>query len=353
MWRVWAPFAELTRRGFIADWCHKEESMKVLPLIASGRYDAVLTPRIVWPIKDIGEKWVNSIHNAGLAWLYEIDDDVFSPAIIPRQTKLFAEEAAKGYDQLEWERNERIRLLAICDGVTVTTRRLKTMIGQYAPEAPVYVVPNAIDVAWFKLVLRGIGRVPELEGKLTIGWAGGTREDVDLLVLGKAWTVLAEKYPHVMFVAQGHLSSVLADAVPKERRLLLPWLPLDEYPRALVNIDIGCCVVAPMVFNSSKSCIKWYEMTLAGAACVVSPMVYGNEVTDGVDALVASSVDEWIEKLSILVESEELRRSVAREARRTVVTEHSLQNNVLAWPEAWKEAIEAFHDKRSRQLVFA
>ena len=327
--------------------------MKVLPLLASGRYDAILTPRIVWPIKDIGERWIKAIRNAGLAWLYEIDDDVFNPRIIDRQTRLFDSEAAKGYEQLEWERQERIRLLSLCDGVTVTTQRLRTVVQGYNPDVPVYVVPNAIDVQWFRLLMRGIGRVPELQGKLTVGWAGGTRENIDLAELARAWSILAERYPDVMFVSQGHQSKALAESVPEDRQVRLPWLGLEEYPRALINVDIGCCAVAPMVFNTSKSCIKWYEYTLAGAACVVSPTVYGREVTNGLDALVAQGVDEWVNQISRLIEDAELRTRIQREARKTVVTNHSLTNNIFNWPEAWKDAIERFHEKRAAQLVLA
>ena len=39
--------------------------------------------------------------------------------------------------------------------------------------------------------------------------------------------------------------------------------------------------------------IKWYEATYAGAACVVSPTLYGPAVTDGDNALLAETTDEW------------------------------------------------------------
>lgn len=354
MWRVWQPFAELERRGFVAEWCHKDDSDKVLPLVASGRYDLIVTPRIVWPTEGLGERWINVIHKAGLCWVYEVDDDVYSPNIVQRQTRLFESERLKGATQLEWERKERINLLAQCDGVTVSSQRLATIVRAHAPETtPVMVVPNAIDARWFKSTLRGCGRIPELEGKLTIGWAGGTREDADLAPLIEAWGVLARRYPDLHFVVQGHISQALADAVPQDRRVTLPWLPLPEYPRGLLNVDIGCCSVAPMVFNTAKSCIKWYEMTLAGAACVVSKTLYGREVTDGEDALVAESAEEWTEALSRLVEDEHLRRTVQRNARRTVMTEHSLEANWQNWPIAWAEMLEQFHEKNSRRLVLA
>lgn len=354
MWRIWQPFAELTNRGYIAEWCHKDKSDQILPMVAAGRYDAIITPRIVWPVEDIGEQWVNSIHKAGIAWIYEVDDDVFSPRIVQRQFQIFESEAKKGLKQLEWERLERIKMLGVCDGVTVSSKRLQSVARQYAPEGvPVYYVPNAIDAAWWKQMLQGIGRVPQLEGKLTIGWAGGSREEVDLKVLAQAWAIIAERYPDVMFVVQGYIMGVLANAVPESRRCTLPWLPLNEYPRALVNMDIGCCAVAPNLFNTSKTAIKWYEFTLGGAVCVVSPTVYGKEVTHGVNGLIADTVEDWVSALSSLIESEELRRNLWREARRTVMEEHSLTNNWWRWPEAWSDAIERFRRRQASKLVLA
>lgn len=341
MWRVWQPFAELERRGYVAEWCQKDDSGKVLPLVAAGRYNVVVTPRIVWPVPDVGYKWINAIHNAGLAFVYEADDDVWSPGIVDRQMRLFESERAKGRAQLEWERRERARLVQLADGVTVSTRRLKTIVEQHT-DKPVVVVPNAIDTRWFRRVLRGCGRVPELQGKLTIGWAGGTREDADLLPVAEAWHNLARQYPEVHFVVQGHIPKLLADAVPADRRATLPWLPLEEYPRALLNVDIGCANVAPLVFNTSKTPIKLWEYTLAGAVSVVSPTLYGSYVSDGEDGLIAETAAEWEAALSRLVEDAEFRRRLWRAQRRRVAQQHSLERNWWRWPEAWQTVLEDF-----------
>lgn len=388
LYRVWQPFAELERHGFVAEWAsihgcpqcgmdsrpvemrsteepwkcpycgavsRPSDSMNVLlPRVAIGQYTSVLTPRVVWPVAGDGQKWIDLIHRLGMAWWYEADDDCWSPSIVDRQMKLFESERLKGYDQLEWERLERVRFLAECDGVTVSTQRLATIVRRYAPEGlPVTVIPNAIDAKWFRNTLRGCGRIPELEGKLTIGWAGGTREFADFSEMSKAWTVIAERYPDVMFVVQGHLNGQLVDSVPKHRRATLPWVHLSEYPRALLNIDIGCCSVAPRVFNTAKTPIKWFELSLAGASCVVSKTLYGNAVTDGVDGFVAETAEEWVSALSRLIESAELRRTIQREARRTVMTEHSLENLWSNWIVSWSGMLEQFHEKRSRQLVLS
>lgn len=350
MWRVWQPFAELTRRGMVADWCHKDESDKILPWIAAGRYNIVVTPRIVWPFEGAGDPWVRTIHKAGMSWVYEVDDDVYSPRIVERQTTLFESERLKGKEQLEWERQERIRFLSIVDGVTVSTERLANIVRRYAPPGlPVLVVPNSISgncgkpydasnvgCCWRHWLKDAERVVPPL----TIGWAGGTREQVDLVQLAQAWSILADRYPQVTFVVQGHIPPILAECVPPERKMTLPWLSLGEYPRGLLNIDIGCCPLAANVFNSAKSPIKWYEMTLAGAACVVSPTVYGQVVRHNRSACVADSVSDWVHYLSRMVEDTLFRRSVRETARRQVMEQHTIQKNWWRWPEAWLQVLE-------------
>jgi glycosyltransferase involved in cell wall biosynthesis len=353
MWRIWQPYAELRSRGFVAHSVPTKESEQFLPLLANGYYDAIVTPRIAWP-DNAGLPWRSAVRKAGICWVYEVDDDVYSPSIVGRQYRIFPKEHAKGLEGLERDRLDRIAVLQQCDAITVTGQRLATIVRMHAPEeTPVYVVPNAIDARWFRSTLRGIKRLPELEGKLTIGWCGGTRDLEDLNDVAAAWKIIAERYPDVHFVVQGFIPAVLDEAVPAHRRSTLPWLELVEYPRGLLNIDIGCCAVAPTVFNTAKSCIKWYEFTLAGAPCVVSETLYGREVTDGQDGLVARNVFEWVQNLSLLIEDESVRRRMADNARTTVMTHHSLDNNWWNWPEAYALAVDHFREKQARTLVLA
>jgi glycosyltransferase involved in cell wall biosynthesis len=255
---------------------------------------------------------------------------------VHRQYSTHESERIKGLEVLEQERLDRIHCLQQCDGVTVTTERLRTIVRQYT-DAPVRVVPNAIDVRWFRRVLRGARRLFE---PLTIGWAGGNRYTEDLLPVAEAWGRIAERYPEVTFVVQGHVSPVIEEAVPADRLKIIPWLPIEQYPRGLLNIDIGCCAVAPKLFNTAKTPIKVWELTLSGAVCVVSPTLYGPYVADGQDALVAESADEWETALSRLIEDASLRRGLHLAQRRRVAVMHSLDRNWHRWPEAYQEIID-------------
>jgi len=350
LWRVWQPYTELQRQGYGA-WFRDKDDPEMdtpeWPYLAATRLEAIVLPRFSWDARDqaIARRWVRSMHNAGLAVIYEVDDDVFTPQIGARQHATTEQE--KSLEQLEQDRRDRIAAIRLCDGLTVSTHELAAVVRQYVdPDIPVMVVPNAIDVAWFRRAVRA-GRRDEKTPRLTVGWAGGSRFPEDLQPVAEAWGNLAQRYPHVGFVVQGHLADVLVGAVPPERVLRVPWLSVAEYPRALRNIDIGCASVADKHFNRCKTPIKLWEYTLGGAAAVVSPTLYGAVSSDGEDALIAETACEWEAALARLIESRELRRRLYRAQRRRIAREHSLERNVLAWPRAWAQIIDEFKARRS------
>ena len=349
LWRVWQPYAELQRRGYGAWFRHKDDPQTYapeFPYLAATRLDAVIIPRLYWRERVPAQRWVQSLHNAGLAVIYELDDDVLTPQIGARQHA--TTEPDRSIEDLEQDRRDRIAALRLSDGVTVTSPQLAAVVRQYvAPHTPVLTLPNRLDVQWFRSCVR---RVRRTVAPLTLGWAGGARHQEDLEPVAEAWHNIARRYPDVRFVVQGFLSSVLTSAVPTERCHTLPWFPVAEYPQALKNIDIACASVADNHFNRCKTPIKLWEYTLGGAVSVVSPTLYGAVVQDGVDGLAAETAAEWEAALARLIESCQLRRTLWRAQRRRIAQDHSLERHVLEWPKAWQHIIDTF---RARQSVAA
>lgn len=339
MWRVFQPFAELQRRGYPAEWGERDDNR--LAAIAH-RFNAIVLPRLHWPAdeREKAANWFAALHRAGLAVIYEVDDDLLSEDFRARmidvhgKTEEQAEEVVSGIHHI----------LDMVDGVTTSNPYLKRMIQRHT-DKPVMVVPNYLDMQWFKAVQKQADRrVPGL----TIGWAGGIRADTDVEMMAEAWGMIAKEYPLVNFVVFGHQANVIYDKVPHERIYALEWLPIEAYPMGLVNIDIGCCPLADTHFNRCKTWIKALEYAASGAAVVASPTVYGDLISDGRDGIIAHSVEDWYDALVRLVESANVRNRLAQNLLLKVKTFHALESNVLAWPMAWAIIKEDF-DRRRKQ----
>lgn len=338
MYRAFQPVAELQRQGAplgAVEWApHTDPRLEEVYLA----FDAVVLARLRWEPhqREFGRRWVDALHRAGLFVWYEVDDDLFSPWIVPQHVRggiLPTETPA----QKEAYRLARIHALRLCDGVTVTSQRLATIVRQYT-DAPVEVVPNALDWRWFKAVLKAGG--PRAVPGLTVGWAGGARPDADVLPMAWAWGQLAQKYPALTFVVQGHQARPIYEAVPAQRIRAIDWLPLDAYPLGLRNVDIACCPLADVPFNRAKSPIKAWEAAAAGAVVVASPTIYRQTLTHGEDGYLCATKEDWLAALERLVRDAAERTRVAGNLRRRVAGELSLEHNAWRWPAAWARLAE-------------
>lgn len=345
LWRVFQPVTALQQRGYPCGWERKDARAigAIAPL-----FDGFILPRMSWRPNEryLAVHWFDMLRRAGRFVVYDADDDIFNPDLNARTVALgFAE--GRSADQLEAERAERIWAMQQADGVTVSTQRLATVVRSLT-DRPVIVVPNAIDIPWFRRVLAGRARqVPAP----TIGWAGGKRPDDDLKAMATAWTRIADRFEPVTFVVQGHVPPVVVNAVPADRLVVIPWLPLHVYPAGLVDVDIACCSVADERFNHSKSPIKAYEAAVAGAAVVATPTVYGRTIEHGRTGYLAVTADEWEAALASLVESYAHRRMIARRLLRHVERKCSLVENFWRWPAAWGRIAADARARRGRLVA--
>lgn len=334
LWRVLQPITALEKVGYPCGWDVKDNAL--IGAIAPA-FDGYILPRIAWPPdqRRIAEAWFASVRKAGKFVVYDADDDVFTAAETHRRVELDWMEG-KSVEQLDAERFERIWAMQQCDGVTVSTQRLATIVRSFTSK-PVIVVPNAIDLAWFREVVRKTTR--QIPG-LTIGWAGGRRHDRDVEDMATAWGSIARRYPDVRFMVQGWVPPVILENVGRDRLAILPWMSLESYPAGLAQVDIGCCAVADTPFNRAKSQIKAMEAAAAGSAVVASPF-YAGLVDHGASGFIAESVGEWEDALAVLIEQHATRKMMAKRLLRTVEKRHTLAGNLWRWPAAWSAIQES------------
>ncbi|MGE3267175.1 MAG: hypothetical protein AB7P40_00410 [Chloroflexota bacterium] len=326
-WRLVRPFARLREAGVDAQVCWLDrDEMPTLPV--AGRVVVLQRVVVKGGNQDAVRRWVDRLRAAGaLAVVFEMDDDVVSPAYMEyidacgglelvRRERLLEERQA-----LEWA-------MQATDAVVVTTGPLAEVVRRYTP-APVHIVPNAIDVEWFRARLAP---VPAWGEHLTIGWAGGRRPEADLEPMAVAWGRIARRYPDVRFVVAGwQPDAIYREIEDIDRIIRVPWQRLDDWPSTMA-VTIGCTPLADTAFNRCKSPIKAWEYALAGAAIVTSRTVYGAAL-----GLKAETADEWEHHLSLLIDEPEFRRSQAGAARWIAVSAHSLVMNLHRWADAYSE----------------
>jgi glycosyltransferase involved in cell wall biosynthesis len=92
-------------------------------------------------------------------------------------------------------------------------------------------------------------------------------------------------------------------------------------------------------WSKGKGGYKLLQYMSMGIAPVASAVGINNEIiSDGLNGFLIKSDDEWYAKLSALIEDQDMRRSMGREARKTAVERYSYE----AYTPVLAEKLERF-----------
>ena len=344
-WRIAWPFRFLQGMGVNARYMPMNDPRATAAMEA---FDIVLFQRLVWLDTAGGREALDRVRaNGKRLALLEVDDDMW----VTRDEQKSHEEL--GFAEPEAPIDQQRASVQLYDGVIVSSERLRTSLHSFAPRLPVEVVPNAIDLdywtrqsaGWVAGGKRRSRNIPR--DVTTIGWFGGDRYDRDVVPLAEAWKRIAETHPDVHFVVMGHQLAPLVQAVPADRLHQIQWLPLSStetapfYGVGLREIDIGCAIVAPTMFNAAKTPIKLWEFAASGAAVVASNWLYGPYVEHGHDGYLAETAEDWFRYLDVLVRKPKARRVMQRRMLHKVRTRHSVAVNAWRHVAAWCSIREA------------
>jgi len=94
----------------------------------------------------------------------------------------------------------------------------------------------------------------------------------------------------------------------------------------LKSLDIGLMPLFDDLWSKGKCGFKIIQYLGVGVPAVCTPVGINRDVIeDNVNGLWANTQDEWIEKLSVLVEDASLREKMGREGRRKIMDEYTVQ----------------------------
>lgn len=207
-----------------------------------------------------------------------------------------------------------------CAGATACSQDLANYYRDALGQKNVHVYHNTIVPEHYAFNVTPLRTDPE--GTVRIFWQGGQSHLSDWMPLKKAVGHLARKYPNTKWIFFGCKFDFVFDEIPESQREYHDWTHYEAYRlrRTLFNVDINLCPLADTIFNRSKSAIKWYESTVspnleATLAQNVGPY---KEIEDGKTGLLFNNEEEFIKKLSLLIEDSSLRLRLGEGAREWV-----------------------------------
>jgi glycosyltransferase involved in cell wall biosynthesis len=179
----------------------------------------------------------------------------------------------------------------------------------------VTVVPTTVDTARYTVEPRAANDVP------VIGWTGSYSTVQHLRTLAGALRRLAltERFRLRVIGAPG----VSLDGFEGLDVEVLPWRSETEV-EDLRPLDVGVMPLPDEPWTRGKCGMKALQYMGLGIPAVCSPVGVNSEIVrDGESGLLAATEDEWVEKLTLLLRSAELRARLGRAGRATVEERYS------------------------------
>lgn len=206
------------------------------------------------------------------------------------------------------------RIISISDMVFAGNRYLANYAAYF--NRNVKIVPTVIDTT------RHIRthRKRDNASSVCIGWTGSITTIKHFQYIIPVLTKLKEKYGNrIVFKVIGDPNYINKDLQIKG----VPWSSDTEIDE-LSGIDIGVMPLPDDEWTKGKCGLKGLQYMALEIPAIMSPVGVNCEIIkDGVNGFLAKNDDEWLDKLSMLIDDAALREKMGKEARKTVVERYS------------------------------
>lgn len=229
--------------------------------------------------------------------------------------------------------------LRAVDAVTVTTPQLQSVISQHNDH--VYVLPNYLDDTVWSMKSK---EQSESDSPVTLLYFGTRSHQADLAMISEPLKALAQKYPErLSFIFYGIEAPAGLDALANVCYFPTVTHEYREFARLIQELeaDIAFAPLQTTEFNQYKSPLKYFEYTALGLPALFSNILpYKAAVEDGKTGFLASSSEEWLDKLAKLVESPALRQTILQHAQEDVKQNYLLSNHTAEWRKVYNDVLE-------------
>lgn len=194
----------------------------------------------------------------------------------------------------------------------------------------VIIVPNKFSNHELDLANKILEKEKINDGFIRLGYYSGTlSHNKDFASITDALMIILEKYKNVKLLLVGPL-----DIENKLRNFdkqieILPRVPRDRHYNNIYKCDIN---LVPLEignpFCESKSALKFSEAgALKISTIATKNRTFSETIEDGEDGFLADNINEWVEKISRLIEDEKLRKIMGEKAREKVLKYYTNKNS--------------------------
>jgi glycosyltransferase involved in cell wall biosynthesis len=275
----------------------------------AARFDAILIYREFFPIGPAVVERLLTIRGRPPV-VFDFDDAIFLQSVSDANRFIRALKAP----------GKVASIIRHSDHVIAGNEYLAAYARRFSDE--VTVIPTCVDTTKFvpspnAFSNNGSGRGLEP----TVGWIGSPTTASYVRGLTHVLQRLRERHPFVLRVS-GFDEPLNVPGVATEQP---PWA-LDREVELFNTCDVGIYPLADDEWSKGKCGFKAIEFMACGVPVVAAAVGVNREIIeDGVNGFLASTEDEWVEKLGRLLASRELRRRFGEAGRRTIEARYSLQ----------------------------
>jgi glycosyltransferase involved in cell wall biosynthesis len=240
--------------------------------------------------------------------IYDIDEPLFVPYVSPSNGRL---------NQLRFF-SKINTLLAMSDQVWAVNKAIGDYAARYARN--ISIVPMAVDTGRYYPSPDAQQVSPTTP---RIAWVGTLTNQPNIELVTEPLQRLKKSH--------GAVLRVIADepmSLPGVDIEFIPWEYEAEVAR-LQECQIGIVPVKPSVWSPWKFFFKLIQYMSLGMPVVATATGSNLEIIkDGVNGFLADSSEQWYERLRLLIENPDLRRSMGQAARATVEAQFSLAGQI-------------------------
>lgn len=289
-------------------------------MLRSSLYDVVLLQRSLLPGDYSGLEEL--LAELDLPLVYDFDDALFT---LPMHLRPGNWDRDPGIVK---ELNKVRRLVEISRGVIAGNRYLAGYARQYNPN--VVVVPTPVDTT--RLAPRYLARDSD---RFVIGWLGTWSNLHYLSTLKPVFRTLSRRYEIVVKL-------ICERTIDLGVRVLRQDWSEDTEAEDISSFDVAVMPLQDDEWTRGKCGFKLLKYMSVGVPSVASPVGMNAEIIrDGRNGFLAAGEQEWVEKLSRLLEDRQLRERFSREGRSTVVENYSLEALVPKFHEMLRRVADA------------